>query len=153
MLLIFKIKGKSILCWTWYYFVEHDTLCPGAEEPNPGHYRPLCSSRKIHFFLLLYRLEIRSSNFLINITMSYSFNMKLGFRSFLKKKKSEPWLVWLSALSTSLWTKGSLVWFPVKRSCLACGPGPHLGARERQPHTDVSLPLFLPPLFYKIHNK
>ena len=29
--------------------------------------------------------------------------------------------------------------------CLGSGPGPQLGSHERQPHTDVSLPLFLPP--------
>ena len=28
---------------------------------------------------------------------------------------------------------------------LVCGPGPQQGARERQPHIDVSLPLFPPP--------
>ena len=26
-----------------------------------------------------------------------------------------------------------------------CGPGPHLGMCERQAHSDVSVPLFLPP--------
>ena len=35
---------------------------------------------------------------------------------------------------------------PSQGTCLGCGPGPQLGAHERQPHTDVSLPLFLPPL-------
>ena len=28
---------------------------------------------------------------------------------------------------------------------LGCGPGPQLGAQERQPHLDVSIPLFLLP--------
>ena len=28
---------------------------------------------------------------------------------------------------------------------LGCGPGPQYGVCERQPHTDISLPLFLPP--------
>ena len=27
---------------------------------------------------------------------------------------------------------------------LGCGPGPQQGVQERQPHTDVFLPLFLP---------
>ena len=31
-------------------------------------------------------------------------------------------------------------------TCLGCGPGPQLGALKRQPHIDVSLPLFIPPL-------
>ena len=32
---------------------------------------------------------------------------------------------------------------PSQGTCLGCRPGPHLGARERQPHMDVSLPFFL----------
>ena len=34
---------------------------------------------------------------------------------------------------------------PSQGTSLDCGPGPWWGAHERQPHTDVSLPLFLPP--------
>ena len=34
---------------------------------------------------------------------------------------------------------------PSQGTCLGYGPGPQLGAYERQPHNDVSLPLFLPP--------
>ena len=33
---------------------------------------------------------------------------------------------------------------PSQGPCLGCGPGLQLGALERQPHIDVSLPLFLP---------
>ena len=33
---------------------------------------------------------------------------------------------------------------PSQATCLGCGPGPQ-GAHERQPHTDVFLPLFIPP--------
>ena len=44
----------------------------------------------------------------------------------------EPWLVWLSGLSTSLWTKRWLVqfptrahaWVPNQSTCLGCQPGP-----------------------------
>ena len=32
---------------------------------------------------------------------------------------------------------------PSQGMCLDCGPGPQLGVHERQPHIDVSLPLFL----------
>ena len=34
---------------------------------------------------------------------------------------------------------------PSQGTCLGCRPGPQWGAHERQPHMDVSLPLFLPP--------
>ena len=36
---------------------------------------------------------------------------------------------------------------PSQGTCLGCGPGPWQGARKRQPHIDVSLPLFLLPFF------
>ena len=34
---------------------------------------------------------------------------------------------------------------PSQGTCLGCGPGPQWGVRERQPHIDVSRPLFLLP--------
>ena len=34
---------------------------------------------------------------------------------------------------------------PSQGTSLDCRPGSQLGAHERQPHIDVSLPLFLPP--------
>ena len=33
---------------------------------------------------------------------------------------------------------------PSEDTCLGCGPGPHVGAHERQVHINVSFPLFLP---------
>ena len=35
---------------------------------------------------------------------------------------------------------------PSQGTCLGCGPGPQWGPHKKQPHTDVSLPLFLPSL-------
>ena len=64
-----------------------------------------------------------------------------------KKQRVQPWLVWLSGLNAGLQTKGLLVQFPVQGTRLDCGPGPQQGARERQPHIDVSVPpSFLSPL-------
>ena len=37
---------------------------------------------------------------------------------------------------------------PSQGTCLGCRPGPQLGARGRQPYTDDSLLLFLPPFPY-----
>ena len=34
---------------------------------------------------------------------------------------------------------------PSQGTCLGCRPGPQLGAHERQPYVDVSLPLFITP--------
>ena len=34
---------------------------------------------------------------------------------------------------------------PSQGTCLGCRSDPQQGAHERQPHIDVSLPLFLPP--------
>ena len=35
---------------------------------------------------------------------------------------------------------------PSQVTCLGCGPGPWWKMLERQPHIDISLPVFLPPL-------
>ena len=43
---------------------------------------------------------------------------------------------------------------PSQGTCLGCRPGPQWGVRERQPHTDVSLPLFLPIFpFLKVNKQ
>ena len=60
------------------------------------------------------------------------------------KSRRQPWLVWLSGLSTSLRTKGSLLNSQSKHMPGLQARSP-VGACERQPHIDVSLPLFLPP--------
>ena len=47
-------------------------------------------------------------------------------------------------------TKASPVRFPVRAHAWVADQVPQQGARKRQPHIDVSLPLFLPsPLFKK----
>ena len=81
--------------------------------------------------MMYYRVVYLKAIYLTNITPN-KFNFK-------KLKKFMPWLVWLSGLSANLWTKGSPVQFPVRAH------GPQWGARQRQPHIDVSLPLFLLP--------
>ena len=42
---------------------------------------------------------------------------------------------------------------PSQGTCLGCRPGPRWGACERQPHIDVSLPLFLPPFLSLFKRK
>ena len=42
---------------------------------------------------------------------------------------------------------------PSQGTCLGCRPGPRWGACERQPHIDVSLPLFLPPFLSLFKHK
>ena len=42
---------------------------------------------------------------------------------------------------------------PIQGTRLGCGPGPQWGARERQPHIDVSLRLSLPPFPFLKLNK
>ena len=55
----------------------------------------------------------------------------------------EPWLAWLSGLSTGLQTKGSLVWFQVWAHAWVAGqvPPPVGGAREATTHWCSSLSL------------
>ena len=49
--------------------------------------------------------------------------------------------LWTGFLSVNQRITGSV---PNWGTCLVCGPSPQL-AHEKQPHIDVSLPLFLPP--------
>ena len=48
---------------------------------------------------------------------------------------------WIERQSVNQRFAGSI---PSQGTCLGCGPGPQFGVHERQPHIDVSLPLFLP---------
>ena len=41
-----------------------------------------------------------------------------------EEREGEPWLEWLSGLSTGQQTKGSPVWFPVRAHAWVAGPGP-----------------------------
>ena len=56
-----------------------------------------------------------------------------------------PWPVWLIGLSDSLQTKELPVRFPVRAHTWVFGTGLQQGAHEKQPHIDISLPLFLLP--------
>ena len=49
---------------------------------------------------------------------------------------------WIECRPVNQRVTGSI---PSQGTCLGCRPGPQLGVHERQPHTDVFPPLFLPP--------
>ena len=49
---------------------------------------------------------------------------------------------WIEHLPVNQRVTGSI---PSQVTCMGCGPGPWCGACKRQPHIDISLPLFLPP--------
>ena len=52
-----------------------------------------------------------------------------------------PWLVWLSGLSASLWTKGSLVQFPVRAHAWVAGQVPSRGCVRGNHTLIISFPL------------
>ena len=58
--------------------------------------------------------------------------------------------LWIECQPVDLRVTGSI---PSQGTCLGCRLGPHLGACERQPHTNVSLPLSLPFPLSKNINK
>ena len=87
--------------------------------------------------------------FHINVSLPLSFSLNSisissgeDFKK-LKKKKKEPWLVWLSGLSVGLQTKGSPVQFPVRAQAWAAGQVSSRGCL-RGNHT----PMFFFPLFF-----
>ena len=63
---------------------------------------------------------------------------------------------WRGSVDWVLACEATGCWFdsqsPIRGTCLGCRPGPHWGARKRQPHIDVSLPLSLSlPLWKQIN--
>ena len=69
-----------------------------------------------------------------------------------KCRYRSPWPVWLREwVQPANQRATSLI--PSLGTGLGCGPGPQLGAHERQPHIDVPLPLFLPPFLPLKINK
>ena len=56
------------------------------------------------------------------------------------KNRNQPWLVWLRGLSTSLWTKGLLVRFPVRARAWVAGQVPSWGCVKGD-HTSMFLSL------------
>ena len=50
--------------------------------------------------------------------------------------------LWIECQPANQMITGSI---PSQGTCLGCRPGPQWGLRDRQPHIDVSFPLFLPP--------
>ena len=66
----------------------------------------------------------------------------------MAKMKNLPWLLWLSTLSASLWTKGFQVRFPVRAHAWVVGQVPGRGARDsvRGNHTLMFLSFLLPLL-------
>ena len=80
------------------------------------------------------------SHFLFNLTSSSS-EVNKAHGSFIKNCHS-----WCSSVDW-VWAVKQRVAasIPSEGTCRGCGPGPQWGPCKRQPHTDVSLPLFLPP--------
>ena len=64
----------------------------------------------------------------------------VGKDSFKEKLALAGVVRWIEHRPENKMVAGSI---PSQGTCLGCGPGPQWGAHERQPHIDVSLPLFL----------
>ena len=90
--------------------------------------------------------------YVLLIYKNYLFkNCFMYTKLFSIKKNFMPWLVWLSELSASLWTKGSPVQFPVRPHAWVVGRVPSRGC-TRGNHTLMSLSLSLPSLLSKINE-
>ena len=71
------------------------------------------------------------------------FENHISVKRLASRIYKEPWLVWLSGLSSRLLSNGSPVRFPVRVHAWVAGQVPSGRTHEGQPHIDVSLPLFL----------
>ena len=96
----------------------------------------LVSQLRIFEFILRALMHIKLESDIISITL---------------KIKNKPWLVWLSGLSTGLWTKGSPVQFPVRAHAWVAGQVPSWEPRKATAHWCVSPSL--PPSLSLSQNK
>ena len=74
--------------------------------------------------------------------MQQNFKAEIEFRYFRIQKPTNALAgvaQWIEHQPVNQRITGTI---PSQGTCLGCGPGPQYGACERQPHIDVSLPLF-----------
>ena len=92
-------------------------------------------------------------NYLCSIWHNFLFyEIKIIDFCLLLKILSPAWLVWLSGLSTSLWNKGSPVWFRIRAHAWVVGQVPRRGC-IRGNHTLIFLSLFFSLPFPLSKNK
>ena len=101
------------------------------------------SQEKVHrdFKVIIFNGMIFPISSIYLHSLSASFYIK--FRH-LRKDNLAPAGVaqWIECWPVNQKVTGSI---PNQGTCLSCGPGPKLGAQERQPHIDISLLLYHPP--------
>ena len=96
--------------------------------------------------LLLMWKQLGSVQVFFQMFTEEKYLLSLGIESDPGWCGSGDWVLW----PVNQRVAGSI---PVYSTCLGCGPGSQWGARERQPHTDVSLPFFPLPLKINTKNK
>ena len=82
--------------------------------------------------------------------MYFKINFPISFYVFMYSRKFKITYVALAGVAQWIdcWPVNQGVTGPIPSSgtYLDCRPGPQVGVWKRQPHIDVSLPFFLPPL-------
>ena len=83
------------------------------------------------FYISPHTKQHSTKTFMMSRTDSSLDRYVAGQTSF-KETWLQPWLVWLSGMSTSLWTKRSPIQFPVRAHSWVVGQVPSWGTCERQ---------------------
>ena len=106
-------------------------------------HKDICSMTKCPWYLVLSKMSMPR----IHPWNQISYNVYLYFRStgliHWNTIIALTCVAQLVGCHSAKWNVDCSI--PSGGSCLGCRSGPQLGAWERQPHTDISLPLFLPP--------
>ena len=134
-------EGGEFLQW---YTVSLDVVRPGYSMCGPQNSRVGITwelARNVDSKIPSQTYWIRI--YILTIFPGYLYTLqRLGKKTVLKHSFSPGWCGSnLRAPTCEPKGPGSI---PNQGTCLGCGPGPQLGAGKRQPHIDVSLPLFLP---------
>ena len=121
--------------------MTHHLPCP--TQAHPG-YLPILNTRLLPLWVGLGDGAVSRQHLAMTFSCIYShakIRSCILCASDEKWKRFRPWLVWLSGLNAGLRTKESPVQFLVSAHAWAAGQVPN-GGHKKQPHIDISLPLF-----------
>ena len=93
----------------------------------------------LNILVLCYDVKMCYSKYFLKVPNFISVNTYLKYFKIFALAGVAQWIEHWAA------NQGSTGSIPSRGTCLGCRPDPQLGACERQPHIDVSLPLFLSP--------
>ena len=137
----------------WNEFVSKSPKPPSIKQKWFIPFKQVLLSLSLYILMIKWRPVILSHQFsgLSGESCEFIYGKSFENNFWNKTTMMKPWLVWLSGLSVSLWTRGSPVQFPVGAHAWVLGQVPRRGCM-RGNHTLMFLS-FLSPVPSRKINK